>query len=153
MYRDVLEGQDTRGDHVDDVAPEAGKVCAPAEPASTAVVTPLARQARIGFDAVVRDAPEQVRVQIDQARRDDAALRLDDMARALAGDRWLDRRDGHAACTATSRTIVQAARWIDDRAACDHQVVHALPSCYGSSQECSARLPRSARFRCYRHSA
>src|SRR5262249_11550285 len=90
---DVQEGDDARRGDLDDVAAE-GREGRGAGRAGVDGGRAAAGQAVwIGLHAERRNAPEDVRVQIDQAGRDDRAGRVEQLARAAGGQVLAHGRD------------------------------------------------------------
>ena len=91
LRRDVEEGLDPRGAHVDHVLLEPRKGVGSGGPRVVDRRGAPGHAMGIGLDAVMRHAPVDVDVQIDQARRHQLACGLDDRFRLFLEDLLRDR--------------------------------------------------------------
>ena len=118
---DVEEGQDPRLGHLDDVLSEGAE----RERASRARVHDGGRAGaetvRIGLDAVVGGAGEDVHVQVDEARRDEEVGRVEDV---LARDRTQINPDGRDASPLEPHVVsaVESLGGVEYPAASDQHV-------------------------------
>src|SRR5918994_2015562 len=96
----------------------------------------------VGLDAPVGDAPVDVSVEVDEARRHDMATGVDGLPRPGAGERWFDGGNP-AVADADVEPPDEAAAGVDDLAAADDDVV----ALHGSSLFSTSPGPKVQTYR------
>ena len=121
VLADVDKGEDTGPRLLHHVAPQAGKVDGPRRPAVYHRGHAGRGAVGIGVDGKVVDAPVDVSVHVDKARRDVATGRINRACCTVSWQSGRDRRDP-AAPHPNVHAAVQSRAWIEHGAARDQEI-------------------------------